>query len=279
MSTDRLVIRRAKPEDAEVCGRICYEAFHKIATSHGFPPDLPTPEHGIGLLSMMFNHPGFWCVVAELNGQVVGSNCLDERGPVFGVGPITVDPNVQNSGIGKQLMQAVMERSRERAAPSVRLLQAAFHNRSLSLYTKLGYDPREPISVMNGPAIGQTFEGYTVRPATQADLDAANRVCIAVHGHHRSGELADGIKDGSARVVERQGRITGYASALAFFSHAVAESNLDMMALIASAMVCCKRERIQRSGRLKAPSPFESELLERCEASAPQSCPSVFIST
>ena len=36
-------------------------------------------------------------------------------------------------------------------------------------------------------------------------------------------------------VVERGGRITGYASALAFFGHSTAETNLDLQALIASA--------------------------------------------
>ena|SRR5208283_4227246 len=36
-------------------------------------------------------------------------------------------------------------------------------------------------------------------------------------------------------VVERAGRITGYASALAFFGHATAETNPDLQALITSA--------------------------------------------
>jgi hypothetical protein len=47
--------------------------------------------------------------------------------------------------------------------------------------------------------------------------------------------LAATIQQGTALVVEREARITGYATALAFFGHAVAECNLDMQALIASA--------------------------------------------
>jgi len=39
----------------------------------------------------------------------------------------------------------------------------------------------------------------------------------------------------TALVVERGGQITGYASSLAFISHATAETNLDLQALIASA--------------------------------------------
>lgn len=230
---EEATIRRARPEDAEVAGRICYEAFCKINVDHAFPPELPEKGAAIGLLSMMFSHPAFWCVVAEQNGRIVGSNCLDERSAVFGVGPITIDPAIQNLGIGRRLMQAVLDRSREREAPSVRLLQATFHNRSLSLYTKLGFDPRELMCVMQGPPLRSPIEGCPVRTATMSDLESANRLCERVHGHNRSGELSDAIGQGTARVVERQGRITGYVSAFGYFGHAVGESNLDLQALIA----------------------------------------------
>jgi len=233
--TTALRIRRATAQDAETCGRICYEAFATVNGQHGFPPDLPAPEAGVGVLGMMFSHPGYYCVVAEADGRILGSNCLDERSAIAGVGPITVDPDVQNRNVGRQLMQAVMDRGRERGFPGIRLLQSAFHNRSLSLYTKLGFDAREPMSIMQGPPIKKTVEGCAVRTAQLGDLEAANRICEMVHGHNRSGELRDAIGQGTAVVVERHGRITGYASSLAFFGHAVGESNLDLQALIASA--------------------------------------------
>ena len=233
MST--VTIRRATPEDAAASAKICYEAFHKINTQHGFPPDLPAMEPAADLMSTMFGHPGFYCVVAEEGGRIVGSNCMDERSPIAGIGPITIDPGAQNRGVGRKLMQTVLDRARERNFPGVRLVQAAFHTRSLSLYATLGFDAREPLSVMQGPAIKKTLEGCTVRPAEAVDLDACNRVCVSVHGHHRGGDLADSIAQGTAAVVERHGRITAYCSSLAFFGHAVAESNLDLQALIAAA--------------------------------------------
>jgi hypothetical protein len=57
----------------------------------------------------------------------------------------------------------------------------------------------------------------------------------AGRAHNRAGELADAIKNGTARVVERGGRITGYTTVMAFFGHAVAQTNLDLQALIVSA--------------------------------------------
>src|ERR1700681_4857017 len=127
--SDAVVVRRAKPEDAHACGIICHEAFTQINVRHGFPPDFPNADVATSVLSMMFSHPGFYCVVAEFQGKIAGSNCLDERSPIAGVGPITVNVEVQNKSIGRLLMQAVLYRAAERKFSGVRLLQAAFHNR------------------------------------------------------------------------------------------------------------------------------------------------------
>lgn len=230
-----LNIRTARPEDSETCGRICFDAFSAINSAHGFPSDFPASEITISVLSMMFSHPNsFYCVVAESDGRIVGSNVLDERSVIRGVGPITVDPTSQNSGAGRKLMQAVMDRAQESDAPGVRLVQAAFHNRSMSLYASLGFDVREPLSCMQGRVRETSLPGCTVRPATVADLEACNDLARGVHGFDRGVELAQAVQRGSARLVERGGRITGYATDLAFFGHGTAETNLDLQALIAS---------------------------------------------
>jgi predicted N-acetyltransferase YhbS len=229
------VIRRATPADAEVCGRICFEAFGTLADRHNFPRDFPTPEISTHILSMLFSHPSFFCVVAEQGGKIIGSNCLDERNPIAGVGPITIDPDVQNRTVGRQLMQAVMARAVEKKFAGIRLVQAAYHNRSLSLYAKLDFVVREPLACMQGPAIQKTPPGYRVRPAQPSDLAVCNDLCLRVHGHDRKGELGDAIQQGTAMVAESEGRITAYASSVAFFGHAVGEANQDLQALIGAA--------------------------------------------
>jgi GNAT superfamily N-acetyltransferase len=230
-----VTVRRAKAEDAAACGQICFDAFHKISSDHNFPPDFPAPEMAVGLLTRMFSDPRFYCVVAEADGRIAGSNCLVESDAIAGIGPITIDPMVQDRGVGRKLMEAVLDRAREQNFAGVRLVQAAFHNRSLSLYTTLGFDVREPLAVMQGPAVKRSYEGFAVRAAQLSDLEACNQVALGVHGHRRGGELADAIQRGTATVVERHGRITGYASSLAFFGHAVAETNPDLQAMMAAA--------------------------------------------
>lgn len=229
-----VMIRVATPNDSSICGQICYDAFSNINAKHGFPPDFPGPEFAVGVLSMMFASPDFYCVVAESGGRVVGSNCMDERSMIAGIGPITIDPSAQNMGVGRKLMQTVMDRAGAQRPAGTRLVQAAFHNRSLSLYTSLGFDIREPLSCVQGKPHERNVPGCVVRPAELGDLEACNSLSRRVHGFDRGKELEQAMQQKSARVVERGGHITGYATGLAFFCHATAETNTDMQALIAS---------------------------------------------
>jgi len=114
-------------------------------------------------------------------------------------------------------------------------VQAAYHNRTLSLYAKLGFDTREPLSNLQGPAIELEIPGYAVRSATEEDLDTCNKLCFKVHGHDRGPELLEAIRQGTATVVEHGGCITGYTTMIGFFGHTVGESNEDLKALIGSA--------------------------------------------
>jgi len=230
-----VTLRPGNAADAQRCGEICYHAFKAIAEQHNFPPDFPSPEVATGLLAGLLAHPDFYSVVAEMDGTIVGSNFLDERSTVAGLGPITVDPAAQNRAIGRQLMRDALDRVRQRRFPGVRLLQATYHNRSLSLYARLGFVAREPLSTIQGAPLAVEVPGYSVRPGTELDLDACNQICLKVHGHDRGGEVLDAIKQKTATVVERAGHVTGYATSVAFFGHAVGETNEALKALIGAA--------------------------------------------
>ena len=195
----------------------------------------PDPQTAAGLLGQLFARKDLYSVAAEVDGKVAGSNVLWENAVIAGVGPITVDPRLQNVAVGRRLMEDVMRRAQDRRFVGVRLVQAAYHNRSLSLYTKLGFDTGEPLSTIQGPALGLQIRGRAIRPATEDDLQECNRLCVRVHGFDRGAELRDGVKDQTASVVEHNGRITGYATLLGFFGHAVGENNEDLKALIGAA--------------------------------------------
>jgi len=230
-----LRIRRGAAGDSGECGRICFEAFKKIADQHRFPQDFPSAEVASQLMAYLLSHPKFHSSVAELDGRIAGSNFLDQRSKIAGVGPISVDPNVQTRGIGRRLMEDVLEHARQQQFAGIRLVQVGYNNQTVCLYTKLGFRTREPLSLVTGLPPKARLGGYNVRAATEADVEPCNVLCRSVHGHDRSYELQDAIRDKTATVIERLGTVTGYATAIGFFAHAVAETNEDMMALIGSA--------------------------------------------
>jgi predicted N-acetyltransferase YhbS len=227
--------RVGRPGDADACGRICYEAFGAIANAHGFPNEFPSAQAATSVLYVQLKHPSFYSVVAEADGKVVGSNFLDERSPIVGVGPVTVAPDAQNCGVGRLLMEHVMQRAVEEQAPGVRLLQATYHSRSLSLYAKFGFEVRELVACMQGRPMHLTIPGYRVRTAVAADIIACDALCARIHGHHRHGEVVDSVERGSCLIVEHDDHISGYSAGLGYYNHSLGETNEDLKALIAAA--------------------------------------------
>jgi GNAT superfamily N-acetyltransferase len=203
-----ITLREPADDDVNECARICYEAFGQIDDHHRFPRDFPTIEFAAMVIGGWVQHPNVWGVLAERDGKILGSNYLDQRGPIAGVGPISVDPEAQNSGVGRRLMEAVIERGKD-APGGVRLLQDSFHMRSLSLYQLLGFNVTEPVVIMSGKPRSGPIDGVEVRRIEAGDIDACETLCKQVHGWERTGELRDAMRDFAPFVVVRDGLVAG----------------------------------------------------------------------
>ncbi|HEY2589693.1 MAG TPA: GNAT family N-acetyltransferase, partial [Tepidisphaeraceae bacterium] len=233
--SDTIAVRPATPADAEACGRIVYDAFVSIADAHNFPHDFPSVEHTTRLARMMTGHPAIFGVVAESDGRIIGCNFLDERDAIRGVGPMTVDPAFHGQGIGRRLMQAVIDRGRD--AAGIRLVQDAFNTVSMSLYTSLGFDAREPLALMKGKPTGQASGRGEARAIRDEHVADCADLCRRVHGFDRGNELRDAVKFFGPMLLARGGRIVAYASAPTFWplNHGVAETEEDLFDLLLAA--------------------------------------------
>jgi predicted N-acetyltransferase YhbS len=151
------------------------------------------------------------------------------------VGPISVDPDRQDAGVGRSLMEAVIERGTH--SRGTRLLQDGFNLRSLSLYASLGFEVREPTVVMSGKPASGPVAGIDVRPLRRADVQACEELCRRVHGFERTNELRVAMRAFAPVVAVREGGVVAYATALAFWpmAHGVAETDEDMQALLLGA--------------------------------------------
>jgi GNAT superfamily N-acetyltransferase len=228
-SAEKLTIAPIEAGHTKELGRICFEAFRSIHDKHAFERDFPTLEAGQGVIDFLVSRDDFYGVAALLGDKPVGSNFISFTDPVAGVGPITVDPGRHERGIGRALMNAVLDAARERGVETVRLMQDSFNSRSLSLYASLGFDVREPVALMQ--AAPADVANATIRPAAAQDVEAMHALCVEKYKVSRGNEIGNAIKYGfSPLVSERGGRITGYLIP-GFLGHGAAETVDDAAAL------------------------------------------------
>jgi predicted N-acetyltransferase YhbS len=236
LRTSSITTRPMRPEDAQECGQIAFEAHQAVSAAHNFPPEQPSVEFAAGMMNFKLNDPHAHGIVAEREGALLGSVFLTSFPPnaVAAIGPLTVRPSAEGN-VGRQLMEAALARAEQHRFEGVRLVQSPSHIRSLALYTKLGFEVREPLLLMQGSPPDRPIGDRHVRLAVAGDVDACNQVCLQVHGLQRASQLHDAIEQHVATVVEHAGRITGYAAGIGLLGHAVAESNADLEALISHA--------------------------------------------
>ena len=228
-----LTLRPITAEDREACARIIYAAFCGIADQHNFPRDFPSLEVVMGFSQFLMGNPAIFGVVAVSGNTIVGSNFLDERDPIRGVGPITIDPKFQGKGVGRELMRAAIDRGR--TAAGIRLVQDAFNTASMSLYASLGFEVKEPLLLMRGTPKGEISGKSEARALTMGDVDACAALCRQVHGFDRANELRDAMGSGMCRSMGlfRDGQMVAYGSAPTIWpmNHGVARSEQDMINL------------------------------------------------
>jgi len=230
VSAARRELVRAESQHVGEMGRICYEAFKGLHDRHRLPLDVPSATLARKLLGMMVSRSDFYSVVALLEGQVVGSNFLCFSDPVAAIGPITVEPGLQGQGIGLALMQDVVEHGRRRGIERIRLMQETINAGSLSLYASMGFDSREEVAYLQAAAA--PAEDPSVRPVTDQDLAAVEKLSADIYQTSRRNEVAAAIRYGFTPLLrQRDGRVTGYLIP-GLFGHGVAESADDACALV-----------------------------------------------
>ena len=151
------------------------------------------------------HNPSCFSIVAEAGEGVVGSCFLDERNSIRGVAIVSVDPAAQGQGVGRKLMEALLERSR--GSRGVRLVQFAFNTSSLALYASLGFEVKEPLLLMRGRPGSEALRDVEVRRMRSQDLNACGALCEKVHGFERTNEVRDWLQIFTPFVALRGNRV------------------------------------------------------------------------
>ena len=231
-----ITIRPIRSDDAERCGQIAFEAHRDVAGRHNIPSEQPSVEFSIGLIKSKLADPNVSGRVAEYANDVVGSVFLNTfpPAPAAAIGPLTVHPSAP-AGVGQRLMTDLLDQATACEFGSIRLVQSPSHLESLALYAKLGFVVREPLVLMQGkcPPVADD-PARLVRPAAEDDIAGCDRLCERLIGFARQFELRNTVRQSMAMLVERSGRITGYAAGIGMRGYAVAETTADLQTLLAA---------------------------------------------
>jgi GNAT superfamily N-acetyltransferase len=227
------VIRPATEADAGGCGRICYAAFKAVNERHGFPSNFPALEAAVQRVQSCLGHARIFGVVAEAE-DLIGFAFLSERDPVRAIGPVAVDPAVQGSGAGRQMLKALLGRASGSAG--IRLLQDGYNMHSLALYASAGFEVQEHFVLVEGrPRNSDRLgSGLGIRPMVEDDIAACEALHLGIHGFTRTNELRDALWNGLPMVAVCKGKIKAYTATPSrwFTNHAVAETDDEMQALL-----------------------------------------------
>lgn len=144
-----MIIRRERADDIAVTSRVTAAAFR--TAEHSAPSTEPGGDPGeVALLEALRRDVGWipeLSLVAEVNGRVVG-HVVGSRAYVgdvsaVGLGPLSVDPDNQNRGVGAALMHAVLGAAEALGEPLVGLLGEPAY------YQRFGFVPVSTVGVVS----------------------------------------------------------------------------------------------------------------------------------
>jgi predicted N-acetyltransferase YhbS len=268
-----VALRRATGSDIDACARINYEAFKDISDRHQFPTDFPTLEYSAEFIRLSIESPLFFDIVAESEGTVVGCSFMDERNPIRGIGPVSVDRTFQGRGAGRAMMKALLERGQN--ARGLRLVHESFNMASLSLYASLGFEVKEPFVLLEGKFRSRPESGVEVRPMASEDVGECAALCKKLYGCDRTCDIELALDANAPFVACKDGRIVAYTCAISAINHSVGETEADMQALLLGATALSAAERVSFHVPLRYASLFRWCLQEGLRAIKPMSVMSV----
>jgi len=147
-------------------------------------------------------------LAAEDDGRLVGTALWWPYEETFAsCGMIIVAPTHQGRGIGRRLMDELLRQADGRTV----ILNSTIEGRPL--YDRLGFVPRGEVSqhqavLAQAPAAGETAG---IRPLDPGDLEAVRALDRRASGMGRGALLDALFAVGRGIVLEREGRIVGYA--------------------------------------------------------------------
>jgi predicted N-acetyltransferase YhbS len=206
-----LVVRPMRASDVAAADRVFRLAF---GTYLGLPD--PARFGGDGdHAGTRFRADPAAAFVAELGGEVVGSNFVTTWGSVGFFGPLTVRPDLWEKGVAKALLVPSLELFEQRGVRVRGLYTFAQSAKHVRLYQRFGFWPRF-LNATLSTAVSKSEERFLVLSRAgdrERELGAIRDLCGAVFpGFDPTAEVKSVLEQRLGDVVlVREGELTAFA--------------------------------------------------------------------
>lgn len=146
MSSD-IMVRPMRESDLEAANRVFRAAF---GTFLGLPDPMQFAGDADYVRSRFAAFPER-AITAEREGEVLGSNFVARWGSVGLFGPITTRPDCWDQGVGRRLLEPVVERFAAWRVGFAGLFTFAHSPKHVALYQRFGFWPRMLTAIMARP--------------------------------------------------------------------------------------------------------------------------------
>jgi GNAT superfamily N-acetyltransferase len=242
-------IRTITSQDRSELADLIYVSLNYWYQIHGRPPMITGGPKDADAFYEVYNRLDPGCAVIAENtetGRLMGSCFYHPRKHHVSLGIMNVHPNYFGRGVGRALLEWIIDFTEKGDYPALRLTQSALNLDSYSLYTRAGFVPRCAFQDMflQVPHTGmnsQTPGLDRVREATLDDIRGMAELEMEVSGIAREQDYRYAIENPSGffhcAIYEGSGgRIDGYmissGCALNLLGPCVARSEHEAAALI-----------------------------------------------
>ncbi len=216
-----ILYRQAKPQDIDSACRVFAEAIDDLDRRHGFfegptNPLLPNPLYGFMLSKVP---EAFW--VAEDNGEIVGYSVSWIRASLWFLMDLFILPAHQGKSIGRKLIEKTLESWQDVKITNRAVITLAYNPSSISLYTRFGMYPREPLYFARAsPDVIRKHETRTPKKLEFQVTESYRKVVgllgridrkvlgFSLDWHH---EFFFEVQRAKCLIFEKNGRPEGYA--------------------------------------------------------------------
>lgn len=222
---DDFILRALTNEDVPEHADLLYSSFNAWYWKHGWGKDYfgCSPQE-TSIFYEIYNDLSPECSIAAFDsktGRMMGSCFYHPREQHVSLGIMSVHPNYGGRGVGRQLVNHILDYTKDNNYKSCRLVSSAINMDSFSLYNRAGFIPRVTYHDM---VINVPIEGFgnvavkgeeNVREAKITDIEGMGDLEMEVSGIRREIDYRYAIENPrdvlhSTVYVNDQGAIEGF---------------------------------------------------------------------